>query len=195
MNILLQNQNNIKKFILLLLIVFPFLVYSQSYNDPKEYLFSVNIEDTYKSGSLYLKIDNNGKYYLGLQEYSTYQNFLIYKGNPLYIKLGNNNIITLTCNTKTIVWRGSFDNYANKYYEITTVFYLDNKTLELLRNNKIIKLRGLIKEDIKNIVISKYSTSIYNFIEKENKLQVEYKNLKQQEFNQQNLNKDPLLGF
>ena len=74
-------------------------------------------------------------------------------------------------------------------------FYLDNKTLELLRNNKIIKLRGLIKEDIKNIVISKYSTSIYNFIEKENKLQVEYKNLKQQEFNQQNLNKDPLLGF
>lgn len=185
-----------KKFILLLLIVFPCLVYSQKYNDPKEHLFGIDIEQEYhSSGDLYLKIDNNGKYYLGLEEYSTHQKFLIYKGNPLYIKLDNDNIITLTCNTTIVVWFGGFDNYANKYYQRTTVFYLDNKTLELLRNNKIIKLRGLIKKDIKNIVISKYSTNTYNFIEKENKLQVEYKNLKQQEFNQQNLNKDPLLGF
>ena len=87
-------------------------------------------------------VDSEGKSHLG--------KYAVNKGKHIYLKLDNDEVITLTCflmqNVHTDYYVSNVD--IHKKYEIYSYFNLDENTIEKLRNHQIVKMRCEMKYEI-----------------------------------------------
>lgn len=104
----------------------------------------VNGED----GRLRIEYINHQRY--NAREFEDYAAYSIPKGSKLYLKLSNNDIITLTCESYQDVNDGYVEGKSGVYYAYKNCSYfpIDENTIALLRNFEIIKIRAELKKGI-----------------------------------------------
>ena len=124
-------------------------------------------------------IDEYGKECLG--------KYNIYKGKHLYLKLANNEIITLTCSE--VIERYSGFKVGHK--DIYAYFDLSDEIINKLNTNAIMKMRCELKYVIMDMFLEKPVLLRLEF----NKLNEEYKNKIPEVELQNKLKENPLSGF
>lgn len=152
------------------------------------------------NGDTYIKIHANNSY--NAVEFSDYQKYAILKGNNLYLKLDNEDILTLTCTRHKVLKdgyvtteNGIFQNYADYSY-----FPVGVEIIEKLRNSDIIKVRGQFKFELIDGTMqftpeSKINKTKDTFIEAVQTVQGKYRTAKNNSQTQEILKENPLHGF
>lgn len=101
-----------------------------------------------KDGRLQLEYVNRQSY--NAYEFQDCAAYSIPKGARLYLKLANDDIITLTCEDKKDIKKGYVRGINGTYqgYENCSFFPLDENTIDKLRNFEIVKIRAELKKGI-----------------------------------------------
>ena len=189
---LLKNMRRL--IVLAAIMMIAIVTFAQSKDDPKEQLITSLDREGHKFdfGTIYLKIDNNGNYYIGLYD-GPHSIFKVYEGGRLFLKLDNDEILTLK-NSKTIQVFSEYDRYGNKLWDETRVFYLSDKDLKALKQHKICKMRAEIRGNVTDIMRSDLSKD-YDFATQQQKVYNKYLEKTGQKRRQEELNANPLLDF
>lgn len=152
------------------------------------------------SGDIYIKIHANNPY--NAAEFSDYQKYAILKGSNLYLKLVDEDILTLTCTQHKVVKDGyvTTKNGVYQKYADYSYFPIDTEIIEKLKNNDIIKVRGQFKFEIIDGSMqftpdSEINTTKDTFIEAIQTIQTKYKTAKSNSQTQEILKENPLHGF
>ena len=166
-------------------------------------LFPVPIDTSItivEDGKTYIKIHANNPY--NAQEFSDYQKYAILKGDNIYLKLDNEEIITLTCAFNIVqkdgyvtTRNGVYQNYADYSY-----FLIDTEVIEKLKKYDIIKVRGQFKFELMDGSMqfspeSKIHKTKESFTKAEQMVQEKYKKAKSNDQMQKTLKENPLYNF
>lgn len=153
-----------------------------------------------ENGKTYIKTHANNPY--NAAEFSEHQKYAILKDSNLYLKLDNEDIITLTCAFNTVVKDGFVTTKNNVYqnYADYSYFPIDMMIIEKLRNHEIIKIRGQFKFEIMDGSLqfmpnSKIPKTKDSFRKTEIDVRKRYIEAKSKADNQKALKENPLLGF
>ena len=130
-------------------------------------------------------VDHDGKECLGT--------YAVHKGKHIYLKLDNDEIITLTCVSMNMVHNGYYkgSTYVHYKYEIYSYFNIDNKIIEKLKEHQIIKMRCEMKYD----VLDMYLHDDLDFNKHYNKFLDTINKKNSTENKQEEINNNPLLDF
>lgn len=153
-----------------------------------------------ENGKTYIKLHANNPY--NAAEFSDYQKYAILKGANLYLKLDNEETITLVCSLNKVVKdgyattrNGVYQNYADYSY-----FPIDTEIIERLKNHDITKVRGQFKYEIMDGSLqftpnSEIHKTKAAFIEAILKAQSKYNAATSNHHTQEILKENPLHGF
>ena len=91
--------------------------------------------------------DDNGREWLG--------RYNVYKGKHMYLKLDNDEIITLTCKDIKFIHNGYFTGYTDIYkeYQIFSYFDLTQDVIDKLNEHKIVKMRCELRYEVSDMVL------------------------------------------
>lgn len=83
-------------------------------------------------------------------EFKHYQKYAVPKGNSIYLKLDNGDIITLTCDLDEIKADGFVTAQNNVYqnYAGYSYFPVDTVIIEKLKTNNVVKVRGQFTREV-----------------------------------------------
>ena len=167
-----------------------------------EYAFSFYVNMPYGSGEIYVECSKDKKIWLKYQSGYGYSSVLnesgiskecILKGKHIYLKLSNDEVITLECKRVTTIHTGYYTGSTDiwKEYKNYCYFDLSKDQIEKLSKYEIIKMRCEQKKGVVDIEL-KEPIKLYNDIERASKRTDE----KLKEEKQQNeLNANPLKDF
>lgn len=129
--------------------------------------------------------DGNGREWLG--------KYNVYKGKHMYLKLDNDEIITLTCKDIEFIHNGYFTGNTDIYkeYQIFSYFDLTQDVINKLNEHKIVKMRCELRYEVLDMVLEEDIDLKPKFEEAFNEL-----GKKMEEETQKNdLKSNPLNGF
>lgn len=160
-----------------------------------------------ESGYIYIESDSSGhtwlKYnvldanvveYVDKQGRRTFGRYAVYTGKHIYLKLDNDEIITLTCSY--MIQRpdgyeyGTNDIYVK--YAIYSYFDINETILGKLLSHNIIKMRVECRYDVIDATFKGYNPE---FAKNYNTFMNKYLDKKQKDNLQTQVNNNPLLGF
>ena len=158
----------------------------------------------------YLSVSNTGKIFLKIRaidnynvvECSDFNEYTILKGNNLYLKLDNGNILVLTCSSEKTIKDGFVTTESDIYvnYASYSYFPLDSAALENLRAHNIVKIRGQFKFKVIDGFLqytpkSEMPDTKNRFTETEVSILKQYEMVKEEKNAQKILKENPLYNF
>lgn len=130
-------------------------------------------------------VDEQGRHICG--------QYTINTGKHIYLKLDNNEIITLTCNYRSKIHTDYYTGNTGVYkqYDMYSYFLLNSNIIEKLKNHKIIKMRCEMKFEVKDMNLDKEIDCNESF----NTLNELYTKKYNEDHNINELNNNPLKDF
>ena len=153
-----------------------------------------------EKGETYIKIHANNPN--NAAEFSDYQKYAILKGRNMYLKLDNEEIITLSCSLNKIFKDGFVTTKSSVYqnYADYSYFPIDTAVIEKLKSHDVVKVRGQFKFEIMDgsmqfTTESEIHKTKDNFIKAEQAARRKYNDAKDRNKVQKTLKENPLHGF
>jgi hypothetical protein len=181
--------------------------YSYPYVEEYGWAFHVPNKSIGELGFIHIECDNKGNIWLKHNVITPYNveelvdsegrhviaEYAINKGKHIYLKLDNNEIITLTCSLMKKVHSGYYTGNTNIYnqYDIFSYFNLNDEIINKLKNNKIIKMRCEMKFEILDMELKDEISLSKNF----DKFQTAILEKKNKEIEKNKIKENPLSNF